>query len=291
MPEFLEERLPVGVRNGVSFSDEYKVEITQTANGSEHRRLVHPYPMRIFNVMYTQSTANLWSQIIALYHRAYGMYAGFRVKALDDYTTNARTAAPTATDQTLGVVTAGTVYQLQVKYGTGATPLSIGLPVRTIFKPVAGTTKVAIGSLQQTETTMWSVNTVTGRVTFAANKTRAITGITQAASAVVTVGAHTFVVNESVHFSGVVGMVQINGLRGTITAIAASTVTVSIDTSTFNAYTSGGNVNTNPQTGETVNGGCEYDIPCRFNSRIDINALSPSVRESAQIEIIELLNP
>lgn len=291
MPEFLEERLPVGVRNGVSFSDEYKVEITQTANGSEHRRLVHPYPMRIFSVMYTQSTANLWSQIIALYHRAYGMYAGFRVKALDDYTTNARTAAPTATDQTLGVVTAGTVYQLQVKYGTGATPLGIGLPVRTIFKPVAGTTKVAIGSLQQTETTMWSVNTTTGRVTFAANKTRAITGITQATSAVVTVGAHTFVVNESVHFSGVVGMVQINGLRGTITAIAASTVTVSIDTSTFNAYTSGGNVNTNPQTGETVNGGCEYDIPCRFNSRIDINALSPSVRESAQIEIIELLNP
>lgn len=290
MPEFLEERLPVGVRNGASFSDEYKVEITQTANGSEHRRLVHPYPMRIFNVMYTQSTYDLWSQIIALYHRAYGMYAGFRVKALDDYTTNARTAMPTATDQALGVVTAGTVYQLQVEYGTGATPLSIGLPVRTIFKPVAGTTKVAIGSQQQ-DASMWSVSTTTGRVTFAANKTRAITGITQATSAVVTVGAHTFVVNESVYFSGVVGMTQINGLRGTITAIGATDITVAINSTAFTAYTSGGNVNTNPQAGETVYGGCEYDIPCRFNSRIDINALSPGVRESTQIEIIELLNP
>lgn len=290
MPEFLEERLPIGVRAGATFADEYKVEITQTANGSEHRRLVHPYPMRVFNVMYTQSTANLWDQIIALYHRAYGMYAGFRVKALDDYTTNARTAAPTATDQTLAVVTAGTVYQLQVKYGTGATPLGIGLPVRTIYKPVASTTKVAIGSLEQ-NAAMWSVNTVNGRVTFAANKTRAITAITQAASALVTVGAHTFAVNESVYFSGVAGMTQINGLRGTITAVGANDITVAINSTTFSTYTSGGNVNTNPQTGEVVYGGCEYDIPARFNSRIDVTALSPGVRESAQIEIIELLNP
>lgn len=290
MPEFLEERLPVGVRNGATFGDEYKVEITQTANGSEHRRLVHPYPMRVFNVMYTQSTEDLWNQIIALYHRAYGMYAGFRVKALDDYTTNARIATPTATDQLLGVVTAGSVYQLQVQYGAGATPLGIGLPVRTIYKPVAATTRVAIGSQEQ-DSSMWTVNTVNGRVTFAANKTRAITAITQAASAVVTVGANTFSVNESVYFSGVSGMTQINGLRGVITAVGASDITVAINSTAFTAYTSGGNVNTNPQTGEIVNGGCEYDLPCRFNSRIDINAISPGVRESAQIEILELLNP
>lgn len=291
MPEFLEERLPLGVRMGASFADEYNVEIRKTAGGSEYRRLVHPYPVRYFTIGYTDVTANLWSKILALYHRAYGMYAGFRVKALDDYTTNARTAAPTATDQTLGVVTAGSVYQLQVQYGSGATPISLGLPVRTIFKPVAGTTKVAIGSLAQTETTMWSVDTTTGRVSFAANKTRTITAITQAASAVVTVGAHTFAVNESVYFSGVVGMTEINGLRGTITATGATDITVAINSSAFSSWTSGGSVNTNPQTGETVKGGCEYDIPCRFNSRIDVNAIAMGVRESGQIEIMELLNP
>lgn len=290
MADFLEERLPIAVRAGASYSDQYAVEITQTASGSEYRRLVHPYPVRVYNVFYTQQTANLWSEILALYHRAYGMFAGFRVKALDDYTTNARTAAPTATDQTLGVITAGTVYQLQVKYGTGGTPLSIGAPVRTIFKPVSSATRIAIGTLEQ-NALMWSVDTTTGRVTFAANKTRSITGITQAASAVVTVGAHTFAVNESVHFTGVAGMTQINGLRGTITATTGTTITVSINSTTFSVYTSGGTVNTNPQTGEVVNGGCEYDIPCRFNSRIDVTSLSPGVRESSQIEIIELLNP
>lgn len=290
MADFLEERLPVEVRAGASYSDEYKVEITQTASGSEYRRLVHPFPMRIYNVFYTQQTANLWSDILALYHRSYGMFAGFRVKALDDYTTNARTVAPTATDQTLQVITAGTVYQLQVAYGTGGTPLSIGTPYRTIFKPVASTTRVAIGTLEQ-GALMWSVSTTTGRVTFSANKTRTITAITQAASAVVTVGAHTFVSGESVYFSGVVGMTQINGLRGTITATGATTITVSINSTAFTAYTSGGSVNTNPQIGEVVKGGCEFDIPCRFNSRIDVTSLSPGVRETSQIEIMEILNP
>ncbi len=291
MSEFLEERLPVNVRAGASYADQYAVEITQTASGSEYRRLVHPYPLRVYTVFYTQQTADLWSQIMALYHRAYGMFAGFRVKALDDYTTNARTGAPTATDQELQVITAGTIYQLQVAYGTGGTPLAIGEPVRTIFKPVAGTVKVAIGALEQAITTMWTVSTTTGRVTFAANKTRAVTAITQAASAVVTVGAHTFAIGESVHFTGVAGMTQINGLRGTITATGATTITVAINSSAFSAYSSGGTVNTNPQSGETVYGGCEFDIPCRFNSRIDVTALAPGVRETTQIEIMELLNP
>jgi len=290
MAEFLEERLPVLVRNGASYSDEYQVEITQTAAGSEYRRLVHPYPRRVYNVMYTQQTANMWSDILALYHRSYGMFAGFRVKALDDYTTNARTASPTATDQTLEVVTAGTVYQLQVAYGTGGTPLAIGEPVRTIFKPVTSTTRVAIDTLEQ-GALMWSVSTITGRVTFAANKTRNITAITKAASAVVTVGSHTFEIGESVHFVSVAGMTQINGLRGTITAKAATTITVAIDSTAFSTYSSAGTVNTNPQTGEVVYGGCEFDIPCRFNSRIDVTSLAPGVRETSQIEIIELLNP
>lgn len=291
MAEFLEERLPIGVRMGATFADEYRVDITQTADGSEYRRLVHPYPRRVFNVAYTQQTADLWDEILALYHRAYGMFAGFRVKALDDYTTNGRTGTPTATDQALATVTAGSVYQLQVKYGAGGTPLGIGEPVRTIFKPVPGTTRVAVGGVEVATPAMWSVSTTTGRVTFASNKTRSITGITQAATAVVTVGAHTFVTGESVHFSGVAGMTQINGLRGTITATGATDITVNINSSAFSAYASGGTVNTNPQTGEAVTGGCEYDIPCRFNSRIDVAAVARGVRVADAIEIVELLNP
>lgn len=69
---------------------------------------------------------------------------------------------------------------------------------------------------------------------------RAITAITQAASAVVTVGAHTFAIGDVVAFSGVVGMTQINGLSAAITATAATTITVAINSTAFSAYTSGG---------------------------------------------------
>jgi uncharacterized protein (TIGR02217 family) len=289
MAEFLEERLPVGVRAGASYADEYSVEITKTASGGEYRRLVQPYPVRVWNIFYTQQTAELWDQILSIYHRAYGMYAGFRVKALDDYTTNNLTGAPTAFDQALALVSAG-IYQLQVAYGSG-TAISIGKPVRTIFKPVSGTVKVGVGALEVPITTMWTVDTTTGKVTFNANKTASVTGITQAASAVLTVGAHSFAVGESVHIAGVVGMTQINNQRGQITAVGATTITVNINSSAYTAYASGGTVNTRPQAGETVYGGCEFDIPCRFNSKIDVKSLAPHVRETSEIEIIELLNP
>ena len=69
---------------------------------------------------------------------------------------------------------------------------------------------------------------------------QAITAITKAASAVVTVGAHTFVAGDVVAFSGVSGMTEINGLTGTVTAIGATSITVNINSSAFTAYTSGG---------------------------------------------------
>ena len=69
---------------------------------------------------------------------------------------------------------------------------------------------------------------------------KGITAITKAASAVVTVGTHTFVVGDVVLFSGVVGMTEINGLTGTVTAFDATTITVNINSTGFTTYVSGG---------------------------------------------------
>jgi hypothetical protein len=217
------------------------------------------------------------------------MYAGFRAKALDDYTTNNRTLSPTAVDQQ-AVLISGTNYQMQIKYGTNGTALpSIGYPIRTIFKPVAGTSLVAINTQQQTVN--FSVDTTTGIITFT-NKTKTISSITQASSAVITVGtSHGFLTNDSVYISGVAGMVQINNLRTSVISTTSTTITVNINSSAFTAYSSGGVVNTAPQGSEVVTFGCQYDIPVRFNSKIDIHHLVPGVRETSEIEIIELLNP
>lgn len=76
----------------------------------------------------------------------------------------------------------------------------------------------------------------------------AITAITKAASAVVTVSTggtlNPFSIGQVLQFSGVAGMVEINGLLGTVTAVGGSTgawtATVNINSSGFTVYTSGG---------------------------------------------------
>ena len=70
--------------------------------------------------------------------------------------------------------------------------------------------------------------------------TFAISAITKAAAAVVTIGAHTLPVGQGVHFTGVLGMTEINGLYATITAAGATDITVGINSTAFTAYTAGG---------------------------------------------------
>ncbi len=77
-----------------------------------------------------------------------------------------------------------------------------------------------------------------------------ITAITQAASAIVTVSTvstiNPFQGDEMLSFTGVVGMTQINGLSGRVTALGGSsgawTATVAINSGGFSAYVSGGSV-------------------------------------------------
>lgn len=42
---------------------------------------------------------------------------------------------------------------------------------------------------------------------------------------------------------------------------------------------------------DTITGGCEFDIPCRFNSSIEVSAVSNVVRDCGSVEVVELLSP
>lgn len=212
MGQFLEELLPIDVRMGASYSDDYAVEITTTAAGAEYRKLIHALPARTFSINYTLLRDDIAARVLALYHRAYGKYAGFRVRCFDDFSSNAHTGTPTALDQPAVYISSG-VYQLVKEYGAGGTPLGIGRPRRTIYKPKAGTVLIAVNGTPLGAGI--SVNTTTGRVT-----------LTPA-----------------------------------------------------------------PSGGDVVTAGFEFDLPCRFDSTIDIAALSKTVRDCGSIEIKELLVP
>ena len=297
MTAFLEDRLPVCVRLGASWGEDFAVDITQTASGSEYRRLIHPYPVLRGSIKYTRDISDMWDEILSLYRRVYGRYAGFRVKAMDNCSTNKGIATPTSADQLLDTIVAGASYQLVAKYGSDGVEapvlLSIGEPKRIIKKPVAGTVKISIFNLSGSfETTDFSVDTTNGVVTIGPNRTRNITSITKGATTVVNFSAsHTFQVGESIHISGVVGMTEINGKRAKILSKETSQVTLELNSSTFTNYTSGGIVNTRPQQGESVYGGCEFDIPCRFDSSIDLTSIARGIRDTSEISIVEILNP
>lgn len=71
----------------------------------------------------------------------------------------------------------------------------------------------------------------------------AITGISIATSAVVTVDASAFQEGDRLLFANIEGMTEINGLVGTVVAVGSVTsITVNINSSSFTAYTTGGSV-------------------------------------------------
>lgn len=289
MGPFIEERIDTCFQLGAETEDSYAVDETKTANGSRYARLLHGLPARTFDIDYIKDSARLTAEVKSLYDRTYGGFAGFRVKSWYDFTTALDgVSAPTALDCVLPLVSAG-VYQLVKEYGRDKPALPIGRPKRTLFKPVTGTVKFGVAGVAL-PAPQWSVDTTTGRVTCAANKTRAITAISKAAAAVLTIGSHTFAIGDSVAVAGVVGMIQINGLRALVTATTGTTIAVAINSSAFTTYTSGGTVQTQPITGEVVTGGCEFDIPVAFDSAFNVSALGNGICASG-LRLVEILNP
>lgn len=289
MSQFLEERLAENIDYGSGFGSSYAAENVVTAGGNEYRTLKHPYIKASMTIEFERQTNFIISKIVDLNNRAGGTYRGFRVMHPTDYSTKNYREPPTAFDQPMVLVnpTVPGVYQLMRWYGDSSDTSCIR---RRIRKPVAGTVKVGVhGAVFPTA--QWSVDNTTGIVTFAANKTKGITGISKASSAVVTVGSHTFVIGDSVLISGVVGMTQINGLRALVTAISGTTISLAINSTGFSDYTSGGVVNTAPQTGESVTAGCEFDIPMRFTDDLNSRFSNWETIDAGNIDVIEIFNP
>ena len=289
MADFLEEVLYSTVKYGSSWQDEYNVNIVETSGGQEYRSLNHPFPKRTFSLDFELATADMWGNILDLYHRTHGTYAGFRAHCHDEDSSNGSLGTPTAFDQPMGLVSAG-VYQLRKYYGLAGTAGAAGYPYRTIKKPQTGTTLVAIGATA-IRSADWSVSTTTGQVTFAADQTFTITGITKASQAVITVTGHTLVTGQSVQISGVAGMTQMNGQRALITATATNQITVAINSTSYSAYASGGVVHTRPQAGETVTAGFRFHFPVRFKTVLPIGQDYPMHRVVDGVEFVEIFNP
>jgi predicted phage tail protein len=87
-----------------------------------------------------------------------------------------------------------------------------------------------------------------------------ISNITTASSAVVTLTeVHPFEIGDEIYFQDVVGMTEINSLKGNVTAETPYTITLDIDSSGFTAYSEGGLVSKTEKRFE-FNGGFDQEL-------------------------------
>lgn len=292
---FLEERISTCADYGSALGDRFEVEEVVTKNGNDYRRLLHPYPIFRFEIGYTgRQDEWIYDEIVDLFHRVGGRFGGFRAKNPAEFSTNDYRDPPTFSDQQLTSTSTAGVYQFVRWYGAQGNAEATRRILRKLVAdtPLIGIRDESDNNVQVVQGSRWTVDVNTGLVTFAANKTDAIVGISQASQAVVDFGAaHPFITQDTVHLSSVAGMTQINGLRGTVVNTTTNTITLNINSSGFSAYSSGGVANTRPQSGETVIGGCEFDIPCRFEDDISGLTFSNWKTLGLTINIVELLNP
>jgi len=286
MADFLEERISELIRYGSSWAEDYQVDITTTSSGQEDRFLTHAFPRRSFDISYMMTTQALYDELVAIYHRAHGKYSGFRARCFDEWSSNGAVGTPTRTDQPLTLIS-GLSYQLRKYYGLDKAAGAAGYPYRTIFKPVGGTVIVGVGGKKVTE---FTVDTVTGIVTFSANVGN-IGGITPGATTSINISGTTYATGNSFYISGVSGMTQINGLRATVISTFAGGCIVDINSSAFSAYTSGGITQAKPYAGEVVTAGFEFDFPVRFDTALVAGQDYPGYRPAEGIRLIELLRP
>jgi hypothetical protein len=284
---FLEERITEKALYGSSFDEAYAVDITQSRVG-DTRSLLHPYPTLRYTINLRDMNDTIVASLVDLFHRSGGEFGGFRARHHTDYSTNGYTGVPTYNDQACTLISVG-VYQATKWYGTEGDSTATR---RRLLKPVSGSGLFGIrddynNPVQQANG--FSFDYTTGQLTFDVNKTYPVTNITKAAQCEVTIGAHTLVVNDTTHLGSVVGMTEINGLRGKVVAKTPTTITLDINTTGFTTYVSGGDVNTRPQANEVVTCGCYFDIPMRFESDLSGVTFTNYKILSATANLVELL--
>ena len=157
---FLEQRITNDIKLGSSYEESYSYDKFDTRGGNTYTKLIHPYPTLRYNIDVTKLTADIFSDIVDLYHEVGSGFGGFRLKHPMDFTTNNYTGTPTDTDQELIQLTTST-YQLVRWYGTQG---DLTQTRRRILKPVSGTTVISVDDISTP--TGWSVDTATGIVTF-----------------------------------------------------------------------------------------------------------------------------
>lgn len=153
--------LPPEILVGYRRAIQRRTEVTELAGGGEERNARWAASRRRFEIGYGVRDHDALADLIDFYEDRLGPLHTFRFRDWADRKSCAPSATPSATDVLIGTGDGATSeFQLVKRYG------SVSPFARTITKPVPGTVKVALAGAAQASG--WSVDLVTGVVTFAA---------------------------------------------------------------------------------------------------------------------------
>jgi len=157
---FHEVRFPDDISRGARGGPERRTQIVELASGDEERNACWANSRRRYDAAYGIRRADDLVAVVAFFEARNGRLYGFRWKDWADFKSCLPSQTPAATDQVIGTGDgATTAFQLVKSYVSGSQSWT-----RTITKPVAGTVLVAIDGVDVT--TGWSVDTMTGLITF-----------------------------------------------------------------------------------------------------------------------------
>lgn len=165
---FHDIRFPTTIAFQSSGGPERKTEIVTLGSGFEERNAVWAHSRRRYDVGYGVKTLNDLHLVIAFFEARLGRLHGFRFKDFADFKSCPPQNAISPTDQPLGTGDGTTkTFALTKTYASGPASWS-----RQITKPVAGTARAAING---TETTAFTLDAISGLLTFTAAPTNGAT--------------------------------------------------------------------------------------------------------------------
>ncbi len=157
---FHEIRFPDNISRGARGGPERRTQVVELASGDEERNASWANSRRRYDVAYGIRRADDLAAVVAFFEARNARLYGFRYKDWADYKSGLQSQAITSTDQQIGTGTGSLkTFQLTKRYTSGAQTWS-----RTIAKPVAGTVRIALGSVEQMSD--WTLDAATGVVTF-----------------------------------------------------------------------------------------------------------------------------
>ena len=159
---FHEVRFPDNISRGARGGPERRTQVVELASGDEERNASWANSRRRYDVAYGIRRADDLAAVVAFFEARNGRLHGFRYKDWADYKSCLPSQAITATDQQIGTGTGSQqTFQLGKRYASGAQTW-----VRSVAKPVAGTVRVALGTVEQLSG--WTLDATTGVITFTA---------------------------------------------------------------------------------------------------------------------------